>query len=377
VGVGVAMEVHGAKIQKFTMGVEGNKFLVTGGSGLCGRRLVEMLVERGADKVLSFDIASPPADAMQSPHIDYVVGDITDQELLKKLCVGLDGVFHIAALVGPFHPSELYWKVNYEGTVNVVEACKFNKVPRIVMSSSPSTRMDGTDIVWKTEDELPIVYGKFSHLYAETKAKSEMYLREQCSESLMTIAVAPHQVYGPRDGLMLPNLLHACKTGRLRIFGNGENEISMCYVDNYCHGLILGFDALYPGSPALGKYYVITDGPPVKFWRMLDDAAVAHGYTSLFSKFKIPTFLLLGIAHLLALIGSLIGVQFKLTPFTVKMMTIHRTFNIAAAQRDLKYTPLFNFKDSWKITLDWFKENQSWWEAAAQRTAGASNKKKK
>ena len=31
-------------------------------------------------------------------------------------------------------------------------------------------------------------------------------------------------------------------------------------MDNYCHGLILGYDALYKGSPALGSFYIVTDG---------------------------------------------------------------------------------------------------------------------
>ncbi len=49
--------------------------------------------------------------------------------------------------------------------------------------------------------------------YAETKAVGEVELRAACSPSLMTIAVAPHQVYGPRDALFLPNLLEAGGTG--------------------------------------------------------------------------------------------------------------------------------------------------------------------
>ena len=38
------------------------------------------------------------------------------------------------------------------------------------------------------------------------------------------------------------------------MFGSGNNQISFCHVDNYCHGLMLGAAALYPGSPALGEY---------------------------------------------------------------------------------------------------------------------------
>lgn len=53
------------------MGVEGAKCMVTGGSGLTGRRLVEMLAERGAARVVSFDIAPKPIDAMEHPAIEY------------------------------------------------------------------------------------------------------------------------------------------------------------------------------------------------------------------------------------------------------------------------------------------------------------------
>jgi hypothetical protein len=42
------------------------------------------------------------------------------------------------------------------------------------------------------------------------------------------------------------------------VFGSGNNQISFCHVDNYCHGLMLGAAALYPGSPALGENLLST-----------------------------------------------------------------------------------------------------------------------
>jgi len=351
-----------------SMGVEGAKVVVTGGSGLCGRRLVEMLAERKAGLVVSVDIAAPPADALKAHNVEYVQADIADVEALKAAFKGAQCVFHIAALVGPFFPDAKYWQVNYQGTLNVIEACKAVGVPKIVMSSSPSTRLDGSDVVNLSEDEMPICFGNFSHLYAETKAKGEVALRNACCDKLMTIAVAPHQVYGPRDGLFLPNLLHAAKTGRLRVFGNGENMISFCHVDNYCHGLILAYDALYPGSPALGKYYVITDDEPQKFWKVLDQAIIGVGLASIFSKVKLPKWFLICVAYIAKFFGDLVGKQFKLNPFTVKMLTIHRTFNIDAAKRDLKYQPLIKFEQGWKETIEWFNNNPDFWQEAAKRT---------
>ena len=135
--------------------------------------------------------------------------------------------------------------------------------------------------------------------------------------------------------LFLPNLLGAAGSGSLRIFGDGENRISFCHVDNYCHGLILGAEALYPHSPALGKFYIITDGPPVKFWHVLDEAALAMGFTSLWSKLHLPVWLMMFVAYLTVFVGDLfalltgtpkhvVNYHLKLNPFAVKMLVIHR-----------------------------------------------------
>jgi nucleoside-diphosphate-sugar epimerase len=352
--------------------------VVTGGSGFVGQRLVEMLIQRGAQRVVSFDISPKPKDASNDPRIVYVQGDLTNAEVVANACSGAEAIFHIAALVGPYHPNEAYVKVNYEGTLNVLNACKTHGIKRFVMSSSPSTRFPYPDpnVNGMTEDQLAKVNGgdfapKFLQPYAETKAMGEKAVRAACgtkNSDLLTIAVAPHQVYGPRDGLFLPSLLDTAASGKLRVFGNGENLISFCHVDNYCHGLILGYEALYEGSPALGKYYVVTDGPPIKFWRVLDQAIIAMGFVSIFSKMKLPTWLMMGLAYITVFIGNLyasitgtpkhvVNYHLKLNPFAVKMLVINRYFDISNAKRDLHYEPVIQFEDGWKQTIDWFKSN--------------------
>jgi len=347
---------HNRILQIQKMGVDGINAVVTGGSGFVGQRLVEMLLERGAKKVVSFDIAPKPKDALTDSRIVYVQGDLTRFEDVDKACEGADCVWHVAALVGPYYPKEAYRKVNYEGSLHVLEACRKHKVRKIVFSSSPSTRFDGNDIDGLRESDLKIPK-VFLQEYAETKAMGEKEILAACCDELMTVAIAPHQVYGPRDPLMLPNLLLPIGRGQLRIFGNGKNKVSFCYVDNYCHGLIIGFDALYPGSPALGKFYIVTDGPPQVFWDVLDVAGVGMGFRSLKTKFHLPVFLLMFIALVLEFVGTLFNHRFKLNTFSVKMLTIHRWFNIEASQKDLKYEPIVKFETGWATTIDWFKEN--------------------
>ena len=117
--------------------------IVTGGSGFVGQRLVEMLVERGCKRVISFDIAPKPKDALDHTAIEYCQGDLSKKSDVFGLCNPstdtskhpIECVFHIAALVGPYHAKEMYRKVNYDGSVHILNMCKEYNIKRIVMSS--------------------------------------------------------------------------------------------------------------------------------------------------------------------------------------------------------------------------------------------------
>lgn len=357
--------------------------LVTGSCGFVGARLVEMLLERGAKKVVCFDIVSPSSELLKRFET-AASGDASrfriysgphDGNLTKKDSVmrafgndDIDIVYHIAALVGPFHEYDSYIAVNYDGTMNILEACKSYNVPRLVNSSSPSTRFKGGDIEGLREEQMEIPE-TFLAMYAETKAMAEKEVTKACDpeNGFFTINVAPHQVYGPHDPLFLPALLETAGSGKLRVFGKGKNKISVCYVDNYCHGLMCGADVLEKDSVALGKFYVITDGPEQYFWNILNQAIVAMGFTDLFSKFHLPIWLLMTVAYCANGIGYCFGKKFKLNPFNVKMLTIHRYFSIENAIRDLKYEPVFEFDEAWPKTIEWHKVN--WLPAYKERVA--------
>ncbi len=92
------------------------------------------------------------------------------------------------------------------------------------------------------------------------------------------------------------------------------------------------------------------------------------GFVSLWSKFKLPTWFMMGLASIVVFVGNIwsfltgtpkhvINYRLKLNPFAVKMLVIHRNFDISAAKRDLKYEPLIEFDDGWKQTIEWFRLN--------------------
>ena len=362
--------IQNSTAAKYEDTVDGTYF-VTGGTGLCGLRLVEMLIERGASRVVSYDIVDPPSFAWKHKNISWVKGDITNVEQLTKAMRGASVVIHLAAAVGPFHPNELYDKINYHGTLNVIEAMKKNGIKKLVMSTSPSTRMDGSDLDGVQTEDLPeLPMQSYLQAYASSKARGEMAAREASNgKTFFSVAVAPHQVYGPRDNLFLPNVLESYGGGTLRYFtaartGYGKNKVCFTFVDNYCHALILGADALYPKSPALGNFYIVTDGNTHPYeegyaylWERINETGKYMGFPEIKDKTPYPSWLLFPIAYVADTVASMFGKKIKLNPFNINMLTMHRWFKIDRAIEDLNYEPIITYEDGWNDTLAWFKEH--------------------
>lgn len=180
----------------------------------------------------------------------------------------------------------------------------------------------------------------------------------------------------------MPNVLEAAGTGLLRIFssprtGSGYNRVCFTHVDNYAHALIQAANALYKDSPALAQFYVVTDGSthPFKegyahFWKVVDQAGVAMGFDSVWDKMKLPSWFLMPIAYVCDGVGYLLGRKLKLNPFNVRVLTMHRWFDISNAERDLGFEPIIGFDEGWPDMIEWFKSNWLPKFKVARRTAG-------
>jgi nucleoside-diphosphate-sugar epimerase len=296
-------------------------------------------------------------------------------------------MLHIAALVGPFFNIPLYLKVNYQGTLNVMDACKAAGIGALVDCSSPSTRFDGSDIRGMNEDEVwKSLNERYQglHEYARTKALGEgAVLRAAKETELSTCAVAPHQVYGPSDRLFLPALLKNARKGVLRVMGYGNNCVSFTHESNIAHALLLAAGALVAhedwkkagrpdtgklavlgkaGAKVNGEYMVVTDatdehpaGLAINFWDAIEDAMIQTGIGSIRSGSKglcrLPYYgLLLPIAYAGKLFTAITGRFVNITPFTIRMLIIDRYFDIGKAKVLLGYKPLVSFNDpkGWK-----------------------------
>ncbi|MCK9409829.1 MAG: NAD(P)-dependent oxidoreductase [Bacteroidetes bacterium] len=110
------------------------KILVTGGSGMVGKYIVEELL-RGHHTVGVVDLKTPLNDRVTFHQID-----ILNLDELTQSFKGYDAVIHTAGIPHPLNdPAERVFSVNVNGTFNVLEAAVRNGIKKVVFTSSEST----------------------------------------------------------------------------------------------------------------------------------------------------------------------------------------------------------------------------------------------
>jgi len=124
--------------------------LITGGAGFVGSFVADELLSRGYT-VRSLDCLDPQVHEngrpdYLSPEVEFFDGDIRDPDAVRRALRGVDGVFHLAALVGvgqSMYQIERYTSVNNVGTAVLLEALVENPVEKLVVASSMSIYGEG------------------------------------------------------------------------------------------------------------------------------------------------------------------------------------------------------------------------------------------
>ena len=181
------------------------KVLVTGAAGFIGSHLTELLVERGYD-VTGFDRYNSDGkfgwldESFASGHVNKILGDIRDYDSVQNAMVGVDLVFHLAALIGipySYISPQAYVQTNVIGTLNVLQAAKSLGVSRIINTSTSET-YGSAQFTPITETHPRVGQSPYSasKISADSLAES-FYL----SFGLDVRTVRPFNTYGPRQSL--------------------------------------------------------------------------------------------------------------------------------------------------------------------------------
>ncbi len=325
--------------------------LVTGGGGFIGGALVKQLV---ANQVQVSVIGRNPYPQLEEMGVACLGGGSRGAAFLEEVSRGREVVCHVAAKAGIWGPKEEFFSINADGTDNIVDACRKNKVSALVYTSTPSVVFAQKSIEYGDES-LPYVKRPLCH-YAASKIVAEKKVLAADSGNLRTTAIRPHLVWGPGDHHLIPRLLERGRQQKLKIVGNGSGKVDITYIDNVVHAHLLAADNLLNEATAGGEAFFIGQNEPVFLWEWVNDLFARVGVPQVTGKVPFPLAYLGG--AVLEGIYSLAAIEQepKMTRFLAHQLAHSHCFSHEKAVTLLGYKELVSTEEGLDRLVYWLGE---------------------
>ncbi len=327
------------------------RVLVTGGGGFLGGALVRALQQRGYE-VVSLQRGVYPE--LNTVCFAVLQGDISNQADVISAAAGCDAVFHVAAMAGVWGAYADYYRVNVTGTQNIIRACEVQNIPQLIYTSSPSVVFSGADE--NGIDESAPYPGNYLTAYPATKALAEQQVLKANSESLQTVALRPHLIWGAGDQHLVPRIISRARAGRLKLVGNGHNLVDSTCIENAVQAHLLAFDALRETSACAGKAYFISNGEPVSMPDLINRILAAADLPPVTK--TISSGLAYGVGGVLELVYRLLRIKREplMTRFVARQLSCAHWYDLSAARRDLNYEPVVSLEQGLQRLQLWLQQ---------------------
>ena len=314
---------------------------MTGGAGFIGSHLVEALLSEEGNSVTVIDNfhdfypASVKRDNISAhssnPAFRLFECDIRDADKVNAIFAdgGFDTVVHLAALAG-VRPSlenpRAYYEVNVEGTLNLLEASRKNRVSRFVFGSSSSVYGINEKVPFSEDDTINNTISP----YAATKSAGEALCRTFSHlYDIRTVCLRFFTVYGPRQrpDLAIHKFTRMIFEGNpIPVFGDGGTRRDYTYVSDIIQGLRAAIDY----SDSMFEIFNLGESETVR----LDE--------------------------LIAAIESALGREAMIDRQPEQPGDVPVTFaKISKARRLLGYNPSVKIKEGIPKFVEWFLQQQS------------------
>lgn len=231
---------------------DGTKILVTGGTGMIGRQVVDLLVQAGAQvRIVSLDRIHI------NDRAEHLYGDLAEFGFCRQMTEGMDYVFHVAGIGASVKSAKTriasHLVPMLQMNTNMLEACRLARVKKVVFTSSVGAYADA-DVFREADYRLESTPMDFAG-WAKRMAEAQIYAY-RVEHGLNNFAVVrPPNVYGPGDNfhpdhaLVIPSLMYRIYQGEspLVVWGDGTCERDFVYSRDVAEGVIQG---LWFGTPS-------------------------------------------------------------------------------------------------------------------------------
>jgi len=222
------------------------KVLVTGADGFIGSHLTEALLKDGYQvralaQYNSFNYWGWLEDIKPSSNLEIVCGDVRDPNYCREISKGIDGIFHLAALIAipySYIAPESFIETNVKGTLNIGQAAKDNGVKRILVTST--SEVYGTAKYVPIDEKHPL---QPQSPYSASKIGADAIAMSFYNTFQLPLTIVrPFNTYGPRQSAraVIPTIITQIASGNKEIkIGDTTPTRDFNYVKDICNGFIL------------------------------------------------------------------------------------------------------------------------------------------
>ncbi len=321
------------------------KVFVTGGTGFIGGNLIKSLLKEGTSvKALVRD--HNKVDEFQKLGVEPVIGDVTDKGTIKGAMIGCDIFYHLGNVSRWWLPDKsLYYRVNVEGTKNLMVQALEEGVKKVIYTSSlAAIRQPGGEI---TTEEMEHKRD-FESDYGRSKFLAEKeVLRIYREEGLSVVILNPGVVIGPGDLKTFGRTIIELLSGKLKVISFKGSMIPVVYIDDVIEGHIRAAAKGRPGEKYILVGENVSIGDVFKLINKITGVPIPDK--------RIPFFLMKLIAYVLEVKSFFTGKPPKFALDGIRAMEIGASGSNRKAKDELElnFTPL---EEALRRTIVWYKE---------------------
>ncbi len=326
---------------------EGSRVLVTGATGYTGQVLVKKLVENGI-KVRGIARSSSDLSPFSDMEVEWIRGEVYDEDTIKKGMAGIEYVFHVAAAFREAKSTEQdYRNVHVVSTQLLCkEALKQHEFKRFVHVSTMGVH--GHIGNPPADENYPFGPGDS---YQQTKCEAETWLAEFGPQNNLPFCIIrPCAIYGPGERRLL-KLFRMAARSYFPILGKGKCWYHLVHVEDLVGGMLLGAVE----EKALGEPFLIGSSEPIQLEEMAGIIAGTYGNKLKVVRLPIAPFFILGD------LCEVVCRPFKIEPpiyrRRVAFYSKDRYFTTRKMREVLGYQPIYENEAGIIESAKWYRDN--------------------
>ena len=323
-----------------------SRVLVTGAAGFIGSRFAELLLadaeQLGVSHITILDALTYSGrrenmvNVLSDDRVEFVHGSINDESLVDELMARHDQVVHLAAeshVDRSITGAAAFFVTNVLGTQTLLEAARRHGISKFVHVSTDEVYGSIPEGSWPEEHIL-----EPNSPYSSSKAGSDLAALAYFKTYGLNVCVTRcSNNYGPRQypEKVIPLFVTNLQDGfNVPLYGDGGNIRDWLHVDDHCRGILA---VLRAGRP--GEVYNIGGGTELTNRELTDK------------------------------ILSLCGVGDERITYVEDRLGHDRRYSVdwGKIHRELGYSPQVDFVTGLADTVQWYRDNESWWRPLVTR----------